>query len=108
MLRAALYEHLQNTEEEYYFPSYEIFVDELRDYRFSDKDMAHPNHQAQEYIWQRFRETYFSLKLTGICQEIVEFRRFELHRPRTNEADHLQAINQKRQSLIIKYPMINL
>ncbi len=42
-----------------YFPAYEIMNDELRDYRFYKEDMLHPSDQAVEYIWQRFRETYF-------------------------------------------------
>ncbi len=42
-----------------YFPAYEIINDELRDYRFYKEDMLHPSDQAVEYIWERFRETYF-------------------------------------------------
>lgn len=37
-----------------YFPSYEIFMDELRDYRFYDEDMCHPTRQAEGYILERF------------------------------------------------------
>jgi len=43
-----------------YFPSYEIMIDELRDYRFYADDMIHPSALAVEYIWQRFQDTYFS------------------------------------------------
>ncbi len=43
-----------------YFPSFEIFMDELRDYRWYGADMLHPAPQAVDYIWERFRETYFS------------------------------------------------
>ena len=42
-----------------YFPAYEIVNDELRDYRFYKEDMLHPSDQAVEYIWERFRATYF-------------------------------------------------
>jgi len=45
-----------------YFPSYEIMLDELRDYRFYADDMIHPSAQAVEYIWQRFQDTYFDNK----------------------------------------------
>ena len=38
----------------YYFPAYEIMMDELRDYRFYEKDMAHPNEMAVDYIWEKF------------------------------------------------------
>ena len=40
----------------YYFPAYEIVMDELRDYRFYAEDMAHPSPQAIEYVWERFIE----------------------------------------------------
>lgn len=45
-----------------YFPSYEIMMDELRDYRFYADDMIHPSERAVEYIWQRFQDTYFDNK----------------------------------------------
>ncbi len=54
----------QNKEQPYpqvsYFPSYEIVLDELRDYRYYAEDMVHPSAVAVEYIWERFVETYFS------------------------------------------------
>lgn len=42
-----------------YFPSYEIMLDDLRDYRFYASDLIHPNETAENYIWQKFQETYF-------------------------------------------------
>jgi hypothetical protein len=42
------------------FPSYEIMMDELRDYRFYAEDMLHPNQVAIDYIWKRFKETNIS------------------------------------------------
>lgn len=44
----------------FYFPSYEIMMDELRDYRFYKPDMIHPSSQAVNIIWNRFVDTYFS------------------------------------------------
>jgi len=41
-----------------YFPSYEIALDELRDYRFYAEDLVHPSPVAVQYIWERFIETY--------------------------------------------------
>ena len=43
-----------------YFSSYEIMIDDLRDYRFYEDDLLHPNQQAVNYIWQKFSETYFT------------------------------------------------
>lgn len=42
-----------------YFPSYEIMLDELRDYRFYAADMIHPSDVAVDYIWERFQDTFF-------------------------------------------------
>ena len=54
-------EHIQNKYPEYvdYFPSYEIMMDDLRDYRFYEADMIHPNEVAQQYIWEKFTTAYF-------------------------------------------------
>lgn len=40
----------------FYFPSYEIVMDELRDYRFTEADMCHPTLQTKDYVWERFSE----------------------------------------------------
>ncbi len=42
----------------HYFPSYEILIDELRDYRFYQSDMLHPSEVAEDYIWQKVTEYY--------------------------------------------------
>ena len=48
---------IQNTFEDlHYFPAYEIVMDELRDYRFYEKDRVHPNDEALEYVWDKFAE----------------------------------------------------
>ena len=58
-----------------YFPSYEIMMDELRDYRFYADDMIHPSGVAVEYIWQRFQDTYFDNKTKdAVAQAAKEWR----------------------------------
>jgi hypothetical protein len=48
-------EEIQNTfEDVHYFPAYEIVLDELRDYRFFEKDRVHPNEEARDYVWEKF------------------------------------------------------
>ncbi len=44
----------------FYFSAYELVTDDLRDYRFYEADMAHPNKQAIDYVWHRFSEVYFN------------------------------------------------
>lgn len=54
----------------HYFPAYEIVNDDLRDYRFYEADMAHPNKLAIDYVWKRFGEVYFNDK-TSIINEMI-------------------------------------
>ena len=42
-----------------YFPAYEIMMDELRDYGFYKSDLIHPSEEAEDYIWEKFQETFF-------------------------------------------------
>lgn len=56
-LRTALFEFLDQHSNCEYFPSYELLLDELRDYRFYDRDLVHPNALAIDLIWERFVET---------------------------------------------------
>ncbi len=44
----------------WYFPAYELLLDELRDYRFYAPDMLHPSPQAVDYIWERLSDVAFS------------------------------------------------
>ena len=46
-----------------YFPAYELMMDDLRDYRFYKADMLHPSEEAEDYIWEKFMERYFSSPL---------------------------------------------
>jgi len=65
----------------HYFPAYEIMLDELRDYRFYEADMIHPNEQAQDYIWERFVSTYFDNELLSISKRWDSIYRTLGHRP---------------------------
>lgn len=59
-LISALHEILPQFENCHYLPVYEILMDDLRDYRFYKEDLIHPNNQAIQYIWEKFRNAYFS------------------------------------------------
>ncbi|MBR7166420.1 MAG: GSCFA domain-containing protein [Bacteroidaceae bacterium] len=64
-----------------YFPSYEIVLDELRDYRFYAEDMLHPSEVAQEYLWERFSSCCFSPATRRVCDEVQQLKRALEHRP---------------------------
>jgi hypothetical protein len=63
-----------------YFPSYEIMMDELRDYRFYTEDMLHPNQVAIDYIWHKFSENYISEDSISTMQEVSEIQKSLRHR----------------------------
>ncbi len=64
-----------------YFPSYEIMMDELRDYRFYAPDMIHPSQVAIDYIWQRFKETTISENAYENMGAVESIQRSLQHRP---------------------------
>ena len=81
----------QKAEGLFYFPSYEILMDELRDYRFYKEDMLHPTEQAVQYVWERFVETFFTAEAQSLMQEVGSIQRALAHRPFNPEGEkHLQ------------------
>jgi hypothetical protein len=82
-----------------YFPSYEIMMDELRDYRFYAEDMLHPSQAAIDYIWICFFEKYVNVDCFETMQEICNIQKGLAHRPfNANTKSHqqfLETLNQK-------------
>lgn len=68
-LIAAVHEIIPQFENCHYLPVYEILMDDLRDYRFYKEDMIHPNHQAVNYIFEKFGEAYFSDETKDFIKE---------------------------------------
>jgi lysophospholipase L1-like esterase len=64
-----------------YFPSYEIMMDELRDYRFYAEDMLHPSQMAVDYIWKRFKETTISETVYATMDVVEGIQKSLQHRP---------------------------
>ena len=64
-----------------YFPSYEIMMDELRDYRFYGKDMVHPNELAVDYIWERFKSVWIDGGAYLVMDEVEAVQKGLQHRP---------------------------
>lgn len=65
----------------HYFPAYELLMDDLRDYRFYDKDMVHPSTLAVDYIWKQFSEAYFSESTQQLNERIMKIKSAMHHRP---------------------------
>lgn len=65
----------------YYFPAYEIMMDDLRDYRFYTEDMLHPNQQAIDYIWSKFKAACISNSAEELSLKVDSLRRAMAHEP---------------------------
>ena len=85
-----------------YFPSYEIMMDELRDYRFYAEDMLHPSQTAIDYIWVRFFENYISEEKYTVMQEVCDIQKALHHRPFNPNSERHQKFLQHLQEKIVK------
>lgn len=85
-----------------YFPSYEIMMDELRDYRFYAADMLHPNQQAIDYIWIKFFENYISEKEFATMNEVCSIQRSLKHKPFNATSENHQLFLKKLKDRIEK------
>ncbi len=83
-----------------YFPSYEIMMDELRDYRFYAEDMLHPNQIAIDYIWKLFSENCISQENFSAMQEVDEIQKSLRHRSFNPESEQHQKFLVKLQKKI--------
>lgn len=106
-LFSAVYQVL-NQQKIYYFPSYEIVMDELRDYRFFEKDMLHPNALAVDYIWEKFTAVFFVPETIKVMQDIDAIQKALQHKPfnPTTEThlNFLKNIEEKIATLASKIP----
>ncbi len=65
----------------YYFPAYELVIDVLRDYRFYDVDLAHPNYAATQFVLEKFSETCFDQSARELLEEIKKIVIAKKHKP---------------------------
>lgn len=84
-LFSALHQVIEPRKQVYYFPSYEIMMDELRDYRFYKEDMVHPNAIAINYIWNKFVDVWFSNNCSATMKSVAVIQKGLQHKP-FNEA----------------------
>lgn len=66
---------------EVYFPSYEIMMDDLRDYRFYNSDMVHPNETAIDYIWEHFKHVWMAENTASNMKEVDSIQKGLAHKP---------------------------
>lgn len=83
-----------------YFPAYEIQMDDLRGYRFYEKDLIHPNEQAVDYIWSKFSAAYFSTATLQLNNRIEKIVTGSKHRPFHPASEAHQFFVKKQLSLM--------
>ena len=95
----------------FYFPAYELVIDDLRDYRFYAEDMVHPNYAATNYVWEKFVTACIDEPSQQLMKEINEINAAKNHKPfNPTSAQHkkfLQTNLNKLNKLQEDYPYIN-
>ncbi len=79
----------------YYFPSYEIMMDDLRDYRYYSDDMVHPSNVAIEYIWEKFSASFFDKKTSGLITSWIKIQRNLEHKPFNPNSEQYKELIEK-------------
>ena len=94
----------------FYFPAYEIMIDELRDYRFYSRDLVHPNQIAIDYIWESFKNSSLSEKAKSIVAKInqikTSLRHKSLHPNSKQDIQRIQKTKLDQEELIKTHPEI--
>lgn len=95
----------------HYFPAYEWIMDDLRDYRFFEPDMIHPNSVAIDYVWQQFSHAFFTENTQDLIRQIEAIVQASKHRPSHPQSDQHQVFVQKQlekiKQLESAYPNLN-
>ena len=96
----------------FYFPSYELIIDDLRDYRFFAEDLVHPNYAATNYVWEKFVPAAINDSAQELMKEINELNAAKNHKPfNENSSAHLSfklKYLEKATALKGKYPHLNM
>ena len=111
VLIQAVHQLIENFENLYYFPAYELVIDDLRDYRFYAEDLVHPNYQATQYVWQKFTEACMNEETRALMKEIAEINLAYQHKPFNALTSHhhkfLASYYTKTKSLQSKHPYLD-
>jgi hypothetical protein len=95
----------------YYFPAYELVIDDLRDYRFYAEDLVHPNYAATQYVWEKFTAACTSATTQKLMEEIAQIRLAFHHKPfhptSTQHQRFLQSFLEKTKVLQEQYPYVD-
>lgn len=111
VLLLAIDELMQRFDFVSYFPSYEIVMDELRDYRFYAEDMLHISPQGVDYIWEKFKGQYFTTETLDFMKRIDKLNKILLHRPSDPDSETTlqlrQQASEELKNLLAKIKSVN-
>jgi hypothetical protein len=112
ILLLAIHDTISENDLIYYFPAYEIMLDDLRDYRFYARDMVHPNDLAIDYIWENFSESYISEQTKIILKKVEKITLGRKHKPRNIKSEkHKEFLKNQLKyidELVKEYPHLQL
>ncbi len=94
-----------------YFPAYELFMDELRDYRFYASDMVHPSETAIDFVWEKFSQVFLDSPVLRLWSEATRITRAMAHRitgGKNETAPFANAMMERISELRAKAPYIDL
>lgn len=80
-LIAAVHQLVNDINDSFYFPSYELIIDDLRDYRFFAEDMVHPNYAATNYVWEKFITVCIDEDAQKLMKELSLINAAKNHKP---------------------------
>lgn len=96
----------------FYFPAYELLIDVLRDYRYYDIDLVHPNYAATSQVWEHFTHSCISPAAYGLMQQVHEIMAARAHRPRFPQTEAHKKFKRgyadNVAELMAKYPYLDL
>jgi len=108
----AVHQFVENNNNCFYFPAYELVIDDLRDYRFYAEDMVHPNYAATNYVWEKFVAACIDEPSQQLMKEIaiiVAAKNHKAFNPASGQHKKFLLINvEKVKKLQQQYPYINL
>lgn len=95
----------------YYFPAYELVIDDLRDYRFYAEDLVHPNYFATQYVWEKFVDACMDEKTRALMDEIHSINLAYQHKPFNESSEQhkkfLKSYFQKTKNLQEKHSYLD-
>lgn len=107
----AAHELCSLNEDCFYFPAYEIMTDHLRDYRWYEVDLIHPNQQAINFIWEQFKTFALSEKSEKVISKVTALNKNLSHRPFHAASEEFQkfviATEKQLNGLKTDYPSLN-